>query len=82
MVLLYFILGVLAVEVGMPILESLTELLCGRIESLKMKDVMIVTKGNLELQKIQEDSEPQSTRCCGFEVPDIEEDDEEEESEE
>ena len=44
--------------------------------------VRIVTKGNLELQKIQEDSEPQSTRCCGFEVPDIEEDDEEEESEE
>ena len=62
---------------GIPVIQSLSELVCGKIEAMKMPDVEKVTKGNLDLQKLQENSIPQSTSCIGFEVPNVQEEDEE-----
>ena len=75
--MIYFILGVITAIFGIPVLQSLSELFCGKIEAMKMPDVEKVTKGNLDLQKLQENSIPQSTSCIGFEVPNIPEEDEE-----
>jgi hypothetical protein len=75
--MIYFILGVITAIFGIPVLQSLSELVCGKIEAMKMPDVEKVTKGNLDLQKLQENSIPQSTSCIGFEVPNIPEEDEE-----
>ena len=62
---------------GIPVIQSLSGLVCGKIEAMKMTDVEKVTKGNLDLQKLQENSIPQSTSCIGFEVPNVQEEDEE-----
>lgn len=75
--MIYFILGMITAIFGIPVLQSLSELVCGKIEAMKMPDVEKVTKGNLDLQKLQENSIPQSTSCIGFEVPNIPEEDEE-----
>lgn len=75
--MIYFILGMITAVFGIPVLQSLSELVCGKIEAMKMPDVEKVTKGNLDLQKLQENSIPQSTSCIGFEVPNIPEEDEE-----
>lgn len=75
--MIYFILGVITAIFGIPVLQSLSELVCGKIEAMKMPDVEKVTKGNLDLQKLQENSIPQSTSCIGFEVPNMPEEDEE-----
>jgi hypothetical protein len=75
--IIYFILGVITAIFGIPVLQSLSELVCGKIEAMKMPDVEKVTKGNLDLQKLQENSITQSTSCIGFEVPNIPEEDEE-----
>ena len=75
--MIYFILGMITAIFGIPVLQSLSELVCGKIEAMKMPDVEKVTKGNLDLQKLQENSIPQSTSCIGFEVPSIPEEDEE-----
>jgi len=75
--MIYFILGVITAIFGIPVLQSLSELVCGKIEAMKMPDVEKVTKGNLDLQKLQENSIPQSTSCIGFEVPNMTEEDEE-----
>jgi hypothetical protein len=52
--MIYFILGVITAIFGIPVLQSLSELVCGKIEAMKMPDVEKVTKGNLDLQKLQE----------------------------
>lgn len=75
--MIYFILGMITAIFGIPVLQSLSELVCGKIEAMKMPDVEKVTKGNLDLQKLQENSIPQSTSCIGFEVPNMPEEDEE-----
>ena len=75
--MIYFILGIITAVFGIPVIQSLSELVCGKIEAMKMPDVEKVTKGNLDLQKLQENSIPQSTSCIGFEVPDVQEEDEE-----
>lgn len=75
--MIYFILGMITAVFGIPVIQSLSELVCGKIEAMKMPDVEKVTKGNLDLQKLQENSIPQSTSCIGFEVPDVQEEDEE-----
>lgn len=75
--MIYFILGIITAVFGIPVIQSLSELVCGKIEAMKMPDVEKVTKGNLDLQKLQENSIPQSTSCIGFEVPNIPEEDEE-----
>ena len=75
--MIYFILGMITAVFGIPVIQSLSELVCGKIEAMKMPDVEKVTKGNLDLQKLQENSIPQSTSCIGFEVPNVQEEDEE-----
>ena len=75
--MIYFILGIITAVFGIPVIQSLSELVCGKIEAMKMPDVEKVTKGNLDLQKLQENSIPQSTSCIGFEVPNVQEEDEE-----
>lgn len=64
----------------LPILDSLTELLQVALEIPKGKLSECVMKINNEIQDIQNQSEPISSNCIGFEIPSSEEyyDDEEE----
>lgn len=62
----------------MPILDSLTELLQVVLEIPKGKLSKCVIKINNEIQDIQAQSEPITTNCIGFEIPNEEYWDEEE----
>lgn len=54
----------------LPILDSLTELLQVVLEIPKGKLSKCVIKINNEIQDIQAQSEPITTNCIGFEIPD------------
>lgn len=61
-----YILGMVTIITFIPILESLTELICSWLEVLKaipMKKVLVV---NAEIQDLQSKLEPVSTSCIGF----------------
>lgn len=62
----------------LPILDSLTELLQVVLEIPKGKLSKCVIKINNEIQDIQAQSEPITTNCIGFEIPNEEYWDEEE----
>lgn len=64
--LIAYILGMVTIITFIPILESLTELICSWLEVLKaipMKKVLVV---NAEIQDLQAKLEPVSTSCIGF----------------
>ena len=61
-----YILGMVTIITFIPILESLTELICSWLEVLKaipMKKVLVI---NTEIQDVQAKLEPVSTSCIGF----------------
>lgn len=63
----------------LPILDSLTELLQVVLEIQKGKLSKCVIKINNEIQDVQAQSEPITTNCIGFEIPNEEYWDDEEE---
>lgn len=64
--LIIFALGMASIVTLIPLLESITELICSWLEVLKaipMKRVLVV---NNEIADLQAKLEPQSTSCIGF----------------
>lgn len=64
-----YILGFLTGVCFLPILDSITELIQVALEVPKGKLSKKVMKLNNEIQDIQSESEPVSTSCIGFNVP-------------
>lgn len=65
-----FISGIVFGITIIPILDSVTELVCGSIEALKIENTKKVVKGNVEIAKMQEEIEEKpETVCMGFQVP-------------
>ena len=84
--LLYFILGILFIEVAIPVVESFVSLILSWIEVAKGKASLKITKLSADIQKIQkENARSDDTtvhRVIGFTLPDSAEDYEEEEEDE
>lgn len=75
--LIYFVLGILFVEIILPILEQLSAVLVSWLEVVKGKATVHITRMNDEIQKM---GLPEtSTHVIGFRIP---QDDEEEEDDE
>ena len=78
-----YILGMMTVILAIPIIEQITEIVCGGLEVLKGKNTKKVMQINKEIEDLQMQLEPINTNCIGFEVPNQEEyyeDDREEEN--
>ena len=84
--LLYFILGILFIEVGIPVVESFVSLILSWIEVAKGKASLIIAKLSADIQKIQKENalsdDTTVHRVIGFTLPDSTEDYEEEEEDE
>lgn len=84
--LLYFILGILFIEVAIPIIESFVSLILSWIEVAKGKASLIIAKLSADIQKIQKENalldDTTVHRVIGFTLPDSAEDYEEEEEDE
>ena len=74
---LYFILGVLFIEVVIPIVEALVTLILSWIEVAKGKSSFTIAQLSAEIAKINE-PEKQPQRAIGFVVPSDENYEEEE----
>ena len=68
-----YILGMVTIVVAMPIMEQITEIVCGGLEVLKGKNTKKVMQINKEIEDLQMQLEPINTNCIGFEVPNQEE---------
>lgn len=83
---LYFILGVLFIEIAIPVIESLVSLILTWIKVAQGKASLAITKLSADIQKIQKENELSDDitthHVIGFTLPDSTEDYEEEEDEE
>ena len=83
---LYFILGILFVEVAIPVIESFVSLILTWIEVAKGKASLTITKLSADIQKIQKENQLSDDttvhRVIGCTLPDSAEDYEEEEEDE
>ena len=68
-----YILGMIIVILAIPIIEQITEIVCGGLEVLKGKNTKKVMQINKEIEDLQMQLEPINTNCIGFEVPNQEE---------
>ena len=84
--LLYFIIGILFVEVATPVIESLVSLILTWIEVAEGKASLAITKLSADIQKIQKENalsdDTTVHHVIGFTLPDSAEDYEEEEEDE
>ena len=69
-----FCAGTIAILLILPIIQSLTDLILTSIEVLKVGLNVKIMSGNVEIEKLQNESEPVKTQAIGFEVPDEYED--------
>lgn len=77
-----FILGMITILCFLPMLESITDIICGWLETLKAINTKKVLRLNKEIEDLQLELEPTQTQAIGFQVDDseyYEEDDWEEE---
>lgn len=68
-----YILGIVTIVVAIPIIEQITEIVCGGLEVLKGKNTKKVMQINKEIEDLQMQLEPINTNCIGFKVPNQEE---------
>ena len=68
-----YILGMMTVILAIPIIEQITEIVCGGLEVLKGKNTKKVIQINKEIEDLQMQLEPINTNCIGFKVPNQEE---------
>ena len=68
-----YIFGMMTVILAIPIIEQITEIVCGGLEVLKGKNTKKVMQINKEIEDLQMQLEPINTNCIGFEVPNQEE---------
>lgn len=79
--LFYFILGILFIEVLIPTIEALAIVIVTFLEMLKGKLNMTISNYNIQIQKLADELEPQSSNAIGFVVSNNETYEEEEEDE-
>lgn len=68
-----YIFGMMTVILAIPIIEQITEIVCGGLEVLKGKNTKKVMQINKEIEDLQMQLEPINTNCIGFKVPNQEE---------
>ena len=68
-----YIFGMMIVILAIPIIEQITEIVCGSLEVLKGKNTKKVMQINKEIEDLQMQLEPINTNCIGFKVPNQEE---------
>ena len=68
-----YIFGMMTVILAIPIIEQITEIVCGSLEVLKGKNTKKVMQINKEIEDLQMQLEPINTNCIGFKVPNQEE---------
>ena len=73
----YFLIGILFAYMFLPIIESITGVICTYLEALKAKGGLIITKTNNQISKINSEAEQVDTCQIGFQYTTSEEDDEE-----
>lgn len=59
--LLSYLLGIVSIILFIPLFESITEVICGYIELLKIQSTKAVLKGNNEIAKLQQENEKENT---------------------
>jgi len=68
-----FIFGMLTVLTIVPIVEQITEIICGFLERFKAMNTKKVLLLNKEIEDLQEQLAPQCSSAIGFDVPNYEE---------
>lgn len=68
-----YIFDMMTVILAIPIIEQITEIVCGGLEVLKGKNTKKVMQINKEIEDLQMQLEPINTNCIGFKVPNQEE---------
>lgn len=76
--LIFFILGIIFIELIIPVIEALTIVIVTALEVAKGKLNMIISNYNIRIQKIAEELEPENTHAIGFVVQNNEPEEEEE----
>ena len=65
----YFIGGLFAALFALPVLQSLADLICSKVEVYKSDMSVKITKNNCEITRISMEAEPVSTNAVGFSIP-------------
>lgn len=72
--IILFFVGIIGILFIVPVIQSFSDFICCKIEKFKALDSMCIVKANLEMQKMQSETEdmqsPYSSSCIGFEVDD------------
>lgn len=76
--LIFFILGIIFIELIIPIIEALTIVIVTALEVVKGKLNMTISNYNIQIQKMAEELEPENTHAIGFVVQNNEPEEEEE----
>lgn len=76
--LIFFILGIIFIELIIPVIEALTIVIVTALEVAKGKLNMIISNYNIRIQKMAEELEPENTHAIGFVVQNNEPEEEEE----
>ncbi len=76
--LIFFILGIIFIELIIPVIEALTIVIVTALEVAKGKLNMIISNYNIQIQKMAEELEPENTNAIGFVVQNNEPEEEEE----
>lgn len=76
--LIFFILGIIFIELIIPVIEALTIVIVTALEVAKGKLNMIISNYNIRIQKMAEELEPENTHTIGFVVQNNEPEEEEE----
>lgn len=67
-----YILGIVSYIVLFPILQEISEMICGKLEVIKGNDAEKVMIINNRIADLQSKLEPQQTSCIGFDIPNVE----------
>lgn len=76
--LIFFILGIIFIELIIPVIEALTIVIVTALEVVKGKLNMIISNYNIQIQKMADELEPENTHAIGFVVQNNELEEEEE----
>ena len=76
--LIFFILGIIFIELIIPVIEALTIVIVTALEVAKGRLNMTISNYNIRIQKMAEELEPENTHVIGFVVQNNEPEEEEE----
>ena len=76
--LIFFILGIIFIELIIPVIEALTIVIVTALEVAKGKLNMTISNYNIQIQKMAEELEPENSHAIGFVAQNNEPEEEEE----